>query len=99
MYEDKDNYYRISGIDRRRKHEAAEEKQIRIQRQAARGALSDTAYLALENDGIPCMDLGTPDRYSHSPLELIDVKDLKQTGDLLCHFIDLLDKDFDLNRY
>ncbi len=78
---------------------AAEEKGIRIQRQAARGALSDTAYLALENDGIPCMDLGTPDRYSHSPLELIDTKDLKQTGELLCHFIDLLDKDFDLNRY
>ncbi len=78
---------------------AAEEKGIRIQRQAARGALSDTAYLALENDGIPCMDLGTPDRYSHSPLELIDTKDLKQTGELLCHFIDLLGKDFDLNRY
>ena len=78
---------------------AAEEKDIKIQRQAARGALSDTAYLALENDGIPCMDLGTPDRYSHSPLELIDVKDLKQTGELLCHFIDLLDKYFDLNRY
>ncbi|MBR4471399.1 MAG: M20/M25/M40 family metallo-hydrolase [Erysipelotrichaceae bacterium] len=78
---------------------AAEEKDIPIQRQAARGALSDTAYLALENDGVPCMDLGTPDRYSHSPLELIDVKDLKQTGELICHFIDLLDKDFNLNRY
>ena len=26
MYEDKDNYYRINGIDRRRKHEPAEEK-------------------------------------------------------------------------
>ena len=72
---------------------------IRIQRQAARGALSDTAYLALENDGIPCVDLGTPDRYSHSTLELIDTKDLLQTGELLCHFIDDLDKDFDLNRY
>ena len=45
------------------------------------------------------MDLGTPDRYSHSTLELIDTKDLKQTGELLCHYIDALDADFDLNRY
>ncbi len=78
---------------------ASEESGIPIQRHAARGALSDTAYLALEGDGVPCMDLGTPDRYSHSPLELIDVKDLKQTGELLCRFVDLLDRDFDLNRY
>ena len=77
----------------------AAENNIPIQRHAARGALSDTAYLALENDGIPCMDMGTPDRYSHSTLELIDTKDLKQTGELLCHYIDALDEGFDLNRY
>lgn len=78
---------------------AAEENGIKIQRQAARGALSDTAYLALEDEGIPCMDLGTPDRYSHSPMELIDTGDLKQTGELICHFIDKLTPDFDVNRY
>ena len=77
----------------------AEENGIGIQRHAARGALSDTAYLALENEGVPCVDMGTPDRYSHSTLEMIDVNDLKQTGDLLCHFVDGLDKDFDLDRY
>jgi putative aminopeptidase FrvX len=77
----------------------AREKGINIQRQAARGALSDTAYLALEGEGIPCMDLGTPDRYSHSTLEVIDTRDLKQTGDLLCAFIDNLTPDFDTNRY
>jgi len=78
---------------------AAAENDIPIQRQAARGALSDTAYLALEDKGIPCMDLGTPDRYSHSPCEVIDTRDLKQTGELLCHFVDSLDRNFDLNRY
>ncbi|MBQ6216976.1 MAG: M20/M25/M40 family metallo-hydrolase [Erysipelotrichaceae bacterium] len=78
---------------------AAEKNNIKIQRQAARGALSDTAYLALENDGIPCVDMGTPDRYSHSTLELIDTKDLLQTGELLCHFIEELDEDFRLERY
>ncbi len=77
----------------------AAEKGIPIQRQAARGALSDTAYLALENEGIPCMDLGTPDRYSHSTLEVIDARDLMQTGELLCGFIDNLTPDFNTDRY
>ena len=78
---------------------AADKNDINIQRHAARGALSDTAYLALEDEGIPCMDLGTPDRYSHSTLEEIDTKDLLQTGELICHFIEELDDSFDLNRY
>lgn len=78
---------------------SASDNGIKIQRQAARGALSDTAYLALENDGVPCVDMGTPDRYSHSTLELIDTKDLLETGELLCHFIDALDEDFRLERY
>ena len=79
--------------------ECAEKSGINIQRQAARGVLSDTAYLALEDEGIPCMDMGTPDRYSHSTLELIDTKDLLETGKLLCEFVKNLDKTFDLNRY
>ncbi len=45
------------------------------------------------------MDMGTPDRYSHSTLEMIDTKDLLETGKLLCEFVKNLDKTFDLNRY
>lgn len=72
---------------------------IPIQRQAARGALSDTAYLQLEEKGIPCVDLGTPDRYSHSPMEVLDLKDLEKTGKLVYEFICGLDEKFSLNRY
>lgn len=72
---------------------------IPIQRQAARGALSDTAYLQLEDNGIPCLDLGTPDRYSHSPMELIDLKDLERTGKLVIEFIMGLDSSFSLARF
>ena len=72
---------------------------ITLQRQAARGALSDTAYLQLEEKGIPCMDLGTPDRYSHSPMEVLDLKDLEKTGLLVYEFICGLDENFSLNRY
>ena len=45
------------------------------------------------------MDLGTPDRYSHSTLEVIDTRDLMQTGELLCTFIDNLTPDFNTDRY
>lgn len=72
---------------------------VLIQRQAARGALSDTAYLQLEENGIPCVDMGTPDRYSHSPMEVLDLKDLEKTGKLVFEFICGLDENFSLNRY
>ncbi|WP_276352151.1 M42 family metallopeptidase [Cohnella caldifontis] len=78
---------------------AAQENGIPLQRSAARGALSDTAYLQLENDGIPCLDMGTPDRYSHSPMESCDLKDLEQVGRLVAALIDSVDRDFPLHRY
>lgn len=72
---------------------------IPIQRGAARGALSDTAYLQLEGLGIPCLDMGTPDRYSHSPMEMIDLYDLERTGLLVAEFIRRLDRNFNLDRF
>ncbi len=78
---------------------SAENAGIAIQRQAARGALSDTAYLQLEDKGIPCLDMGTPDRYSHSPAEVIDLKDLEKTGELVIEFIMGLDSSFPLARF
>lgn len=79
--------------------ESAESKQINLQRSAARGALSDTAYIQLEDGGIPCLDMGTPDRYSHSPMESLDLRDLEQTGILVADFIGRVTGEFDLNRY
>lgn len=72
---------------------------IPLQRQASRGALSDTAYLQLEDMGVPCLDMGTPDRYSHSPLEVLDLSDLEKTGILVYTFIDSLSEEFNCNRY
>ncbi|SDF99069.1 Putative aminopeptidase FrvX [Fontibacillus panacisegetis] len=77
----------------------AEEQGIPLQRCAARGALSDTAYLQLENEGIPCLDMGTPDRYSHSPMEICDLKDLEMVGLLVAAFLNSVDRNFNLNRY
>ncbi len=72
---------------------------IPLQRSAGRGALSDTAYLQLEEAGIPCLDMGCPDRYSHSMLESLSLTDHQQTGALLCAFIDSLDATFRTDRY
>ena len=77
----------------------AAEQDIPLQRSAGRGALSDAAYLQLEGVGIPCVDMGCPDRYSHSMLECLSLDDHAATGKLLCGFIDNLDNTFDLNRY
>lgn len=71
---------------------------IPIQRQAARGALSDTAYLQLEDMGVACLDMGTPDRYSHSPMEVLDLKDLERCGLLVYEFIVSLDEGFKKGR-
>lgn len=77
----------------------ASEKGINLQRSAARGALSDTAYIQLEGEGIPCIDMGTPDRYSHSPMEICDINDLEKVGILLSGVIEKLDRNFNLNRF
>jgi putative aminopeptidase FrvX len=78
---------------------SAAEKNIPLQRSAGRGALSDAAYLQLEGEGIPCMDMGCPDRYSHSMLECLSLDDHERTGALLAAFIDNLDNSFNLDRY
>lgn len=70
-----------------------------LQRSAGRGALSDTAYLQLEGGGIPCLDMGCPDRYSHSMLECLSLEDHRRTGQLLCGFIGNLTAEFDTGRY
>lgn len=82
-----------------RMKECAAREGIPLQRSAARGALSDAAYLQLEGEGIPCLDMGCPDRYSHSMLESISLTDHQRTGALLCAFIDSLDSSFSTDRY
>jgi putative aminopeptidase FrvX len=59
--------------------EAASAEGITYQRSAATGLLTDAAYVQFENGGIPTIDVGFPLRYSHSPLEVVDVADLEAT--------------------
>ena len=77
----------------------AEAENIPLQRCAMRGALSDSAYLQLEDLGIPVLDMGAPDRYSHSPKEVTSLRDVRDTALLLIRFAKELGPDFRLERY
>ncbi|MBQ9959028.1 MAG: M20/M25/M40 family metallo-hydrolase [Oscillospiraceae bacterium] len=79
--------------------ESAKKLGINLQRCAMRGALSDSAYLQLEDMGIPVLDMGAPDRYSHSPKEVTDMRVVKETATLLEGFARGLSRDFSLQRY
>jgi putative aminopeptidase FrvX len=69
-----------------------------LQRSAHVGALTETAYVQLEGEGVACLDLGFPMRYSHSALEVVDVADLEALVDLLDAGLAGIDAGFGLER-
>lgn len=61
----------------------AETEKINLQRSASIGGLTDLSYVQLEGTGVVCVDIGIPGRYTHSPVESCDLKDLEQTSMLV----------------
>jgi putative aminopeptidase FrvX len=72
---------------------------INLQRFSALGILTDSAYLQLENMGVASLELGFPARYTHTPVEVCDVRDIESLGSLVGSMLHNIDKSFDLNRY
>ncbi|WP_049970132.1 M20/M25/M40 family metallo-hydrolase [Haladaptatus cibarius] len=67
--------------------EAAEDADIPVQLQAAgvqTGTDADAFYTA--SGGTPSLNLGLPNRYMHTPVEVIDTDDLELSADLLAEF-------------
>lgn len=56
---------------------------IPLQRSAHSGCLTDSSYVQLTNEGVPTIDLGFPARYTHTPIEVCDLRDLVQIAQLL----------------
>ena len=56
---------------------------IALQRSAHTGLLTDSSYVQLVGEGIPTMDLGYPTRYTHTPIEMCDLRDLASMAALL----------------
>jgi len=74
--------------------EIAETEDITIQRNVVVGLLTDASFAQLELEGIPALDLGFPQRYMHSPLQVCDLRDLERLKDLLMALLYRVDKNF-----
>lgn len=63
---------------------AAAEAGLPLQRSAQTGVLTDLSYVQFQGDlGVACIDVGYPMRYSHSALEVVDLRDLEALTTLL----------------
>lgn len=70
----------------------AEKEKIQYQLEVFPGIGTDGGAMSLANQGIPTGVLSIPSRYAHSPVEVIDRKDLTATKELLKTFILSLDE-------
>lgn len=57
-------------------------------------SLTDADFMQLTAEGIPTLVLSIPERYMHTPVEVIAVKDIQRAGRLLAEFIASLEADF-----
>jgi putative aminopeptidase FrvX len=69
-----------------------------LQRSVHTGALTDLSYVQTLHDGIACLDLGFPMRYSHSATEVVDPADLGRLADLLQEMLARITPGFSLDR-
>jgi putative aminopeptidase FrvX len=77
---------------------AADRHGIPLQRHVTFGGLTDASYVQLVGDGIAAVDVGFPARYTHTPIETCDVRDMAGLVDVLNAWLDGLDAAFDLDR-
>ncbi len=78
---------------------SAAKESVPLQRFAALGIITDAAYLQLEQNGVACLEMGFPARYTHTPVEVCDVRDLENLAKLVAAIARGVDADFQLNRY
>jgi len=78
----------------------AKKEKIPYQIEASpRATGTDANVMQLTKDGVATALVSIPNRYMHSPVELIDLKDLENTVKLICAFISGLNKDVNLIPY
>jgi putative aminopeptidase len=79
--------------------EVAASSGLNLQRSAHTGALTDLSYIQFMGpEGVACLDVGFPMRYSHSALEVVDTGDLEGLATLLDRMIDRITPDLVLTR-
>jgi endoglucanase len=55
---------------------------------------TDAMGIQIVAEGIPCVILGIPLRYMHTPVEVVSLKDIERTGRLMAEFIAQLEPDY-----
>ncbi len=79
--------------------DTAESLGLPLQRSAHTGALTDASYVQFAGpQGVACLDLGFPMRYSHSALEVVDMADLDALVTLLDAGLARIPAGMDLDR-
>ena len=78
--------------------QAAAKAKLPLQRSAQTGVLTETSYVQLVGDGVACIDVGFPCRYTHSSLEVCDLNDLNALANLLTTALIMIDDSFSLDR-
>ena len=68
--------------------EVAESSKIPYQLEIMEGGTTDGTKFALTKGGIPTGNIGIPSRYSHTPVEIISIKDVELTIKLLIKAIE-----------
>ena len=54
---------------------------------------TDAMGIQVVAEGVPCVILGIPLRYMHTPVEVVSIKDIERTGRLIAEFIAQLEPD------
>ncbi len=69
----------------------AEEEGIPYQLEVLPGGTTDAAIIALNKEGVPAGAVSVPTRYIHSPVEVLDLKDVLNTVRLVRRFVEKAD--------
>lgn len=78
----------INPVVHQRLVEAAEREGLAVQHKGApRGTPNDANVLQLTRSGVATAALGIPNRYMHTPVEMISLRDLDTAASLVCAFI------------
>jgi len=69
--------------------DVATQHNIPLQTEVTYGGMTDGAIMYITGEGIPCISIGIPTRYMHSPVEVIDIDDVSNGVELLLRFIEI----------
>jgi putative aminopeptidase FrvX len=67
---------------------SAKDSKITLQRHATMGLLTDASYVQLVGEGVACVDLALPTRYTHSGVESCSLNDLEDLGKLIVSIVE-----------